>query len=196
MKTLFMAALFAFTSLIFSFLLVWGGGLLLPLILLPLTSAFLPKPKKHCADEADQGFVELWKQQALHTILEKETESTPLPVVITHRESTAIVYANSTAREILGECLVGRTVDSEQGLPFKPVIVNGERIDKENHPAVLIKAKGEKADFEVLWATPVGEIPFRFHAEPLLKGVHGVGEFFQMTLFPGGKKRMRPPLTA
>lgn len=171
----------------FSVILVWGGALLLPIALLILGPVVYFSTRD---EESRAVFVERidnlrhWKKFPQRLQLERAIESQGLPVMISHRESTAIVYANKTAREWLGQDLVGRTVDSEDVLAFKPLRVNGELVDKNKHPALMIKNQTEPKAIEVLWATPLGEIPFCFEGKKL--GVEsGVNEdYLVLTLHP------------
>lgn len=170
-----------------SVLLVWGGTLLLPLAL-PILGPVIYFSTRD--EDARSEFTErldnvkTWKNIPHRLQFEKAAESQGLPVIISHTESTAIVYANRTAREWLGQDLVGRTVDSEDILRFKPLRVNGALIDKNRHPALLVQKQTEPKPMEVLWATPLGEIPFCFEGKKLLDKSEYNDEYLVMTLHP------------
>ena len=87
--------------------------------------------------------------------------------------------ANSKAKRLLGNPLVGRTADSEEGLPFKPIRVNGSPIDSDNHPAVQIKSPAHSEQrTQVTWLTPTGEKLLEFAAHDLVtEGSAKPGEF-------------------
>ncbi|MNL30425.1 hypothetical protein D3C87_1521610 [compost metagenome] len=174
-------------AVIFFTILVWGGALLLPVALLILGPVVYFSTRD---EESRAVFVERidnlrhWKKLPQRLQLEKAAESHGLPVMISHRESTAIVYANKTAREWLGQDLVGRTVDSEDVLDFRPLRVNGEPVDKNKHPALIVKNQTEPKAIEVLWATPLGEIPFCFEGKKLLVESGLNDDYLVLTLHP------------
>lgn len=174
-------------ALIFFMVLVWGGALLLPVALLILGPVVYFSTRD---EETRAVFVERidnlkhWKKLPQRLQLERAIEGQGLPVMISHRESTAIVYANRTAREWLGQDLVGRTVDSEDVLAFKPLRVNGELVDKNKHPALMVRNQTEPKAVEVLWATPLGEISFCFEGKKLLFESELNEDYLILTLHP------------
>lgn len=54
----------------------------------------------------------LWEKLPERAPLETVAELYGTPALITHRDSTAVVYANSAAKDLLGDSLVGLSVDS------------------------------------------------------------------------------------
>jgi hypothetical protein len=171
----------------FSILLVWGGTLLLPIALLILGPVVYFSTRD---EEMRTVLVERldnlknWKSIPQRMQFEIAAERQGLPVIISHKESRAIVYANRTALEWLGKDLVGRTVDSEEGMAFKPLRMNGVPIDKNQHPALQVQKQTEPKAMEVLWATPLGEIPFCFEGKKLLAESEFNDEYLVMTLHP------------
>jgi hypothetical protein len=99
-----------------------------------------------------------WRSIPASVKLERYAEQVTEPILITHRDSTEIIYANSSAQEVLGDSLVGRTAHSESGLMYKPVRVDGLPVERDNHPAIRMKSiETKKAKANVTWLTPEGE---------------------------------------
>lgn len=174
-------------AIAFSVLIVWGGTLLLPLALLILGPVIYFSTRD---EETRVVLIERidnlknWKNVPQRLQFEEAAERQGLPVIISHKESTAIVFANRTALEWLGKDLVGRTVDSEEGLAFRPLQMNGVPVDKNRHPALLVQKQAEPKAIEVLWATPLGQIPFCFEGKKLLAESDYNDEYLVMTLHP------------
>jgi hypothetical protein len=186
-KEIFVSFFYLSAATVVSALLVWGGALLLPLALLVLAPVIFFSTREEyseytIAERIDN--LKRWKKIPQRLMLEEEVERQGLPVMISHRESTAIVYANKTARDWLGQDLVGRTVDSEENLPFKPLKVNGKPVDKNLHPALMVKNQVSAVPLKVLWATPRGDFPFTFEGKRLQLESEQDEEYCVLTLHP------------
>lgn len=123
--------------------------------------------------------LEAWRALPQRSHLEIVTDLYGKPALISHKDSTAIVYANAAAREVLGEAVVGRTLYSAEDLNGKPVCFNGRKVDEENHPATFVKASRGPVRAQMVWANESGRVPLELQAQPLFKGRGG--EFSLLT---------------
>lgn len=146
------SALIGYVGLM-TFLAMGGIVFIIPFLLIGFPLLALAKkkfPESHARSK--------WHSFPHSTKLELIAEKIPVPVLITHRDSTEIIFANSKAKEILGGPLVGRTAHSDEAFRFKPVKVNGLPISAENHPALQMKASAtQKMRTLITWLTPTGE---------------------------------------
>jgi hypothetical protein len=122
---------------------------------------------------------EKWGDLVDAWMVEQLAEGMSDPVLITHRESTQILFANSKAKHFLGTGLVGRTSESEKELPFKPLSFEGAPVDAGNHPAIRMKSRArDLTRARVTWLTPAGErmLELRIHELQMEGEVHA-GDF-------------------
>lgn len=167
------------TASAFAMFMAWGG------VILVLLAAVIAVPfvaiwygLKMGRDANGDSIRSRWNRSPLKQRLELLSEQTDSGIVIAHRDSTQIVFANSKARNALGESLVGITVEKESRSPVRLVRMNGVNIATDSHPAVLLKNSAQsrfKADVE--YSTPDGDISFSVKARELRESENEKGDF-------------------
>jgi hypothetical protein len=143
-----------------------------------LLSRFRPAPF------SEKEAMHLWRKLPARPHLEIVTDLYDIPAVVTHRNSTAVVYANDAAKNIFGEALVGRAVQPAAALPSGPVCFNGKPIGPQNHPGLVLEAE-TPARGDVVWSTEAGNQRFVLDAQPMLRGRWDTGDFYLMTFRTG-----------
>jgi hypothetical protein len=126
-----------------------------------------------------------WNQVPARMRIESLTEGLKTAALIAHKDSTEIVFANSKANELLKTSLLGQTAESEQEHKYRIVKMNGARITRSNHPAILLRrAINPLLRARVIVATPEGDLPVEVKARKLFATPEDLGDFLLYTLRP------------
>jgi len=129
---------------------------------------------------SEREAMRLWRKLSARPHLEIVTDLYDIPAVVTHRNSTAVVYANDAAKGVFGDELVGRSVLPAAAIPSGPVCFNGKPITEANHPGLVLEAEAP-ASGDVVWSTQAGNRRFVLDSQPMLKGAWETGDFYLMT---------------
>ena len=107
------------------------------------------------------------------------------PALISHKESTEIVFANVEMQKLLGFPLIGRTIEYDEELPFKIVEVNQEPASRDNHPVwTLRRDPNPMFSGLVTVLTPKGRLTAELRARKLFAVPEQVGDFLIYTALP------------
>jgi hypothetical protein len=129
---------------------------------------------------SEREAMHLWRKLPSRIPLEIVTDLYDIPALVTHKNSTAVVYANEAARGIFGDSLVGRSVQPAAAIPSGPVCFNGKPVSTDNHPGLVLEAAAP-ARGDVVWSTEAGNQRFVLDAQPMLKGPWDTGDFYLLT---------------